>query len=114
MILSSVILTNTACWSPDSEWLAYDTRPDREGSVFEGQFIERRRVKTGEVRRVFETKNGAHCGVVTFHPSENKIVFIHGPENPSPEWSYGPSHRQGVIVNVDAPQSARSVDCWAT
>lgn len=104
------ILTNTACWSPDSEWLVYDTRPDREGSVFEGSAIELLRVKTGEVKRVFESKNGSHCGVATFHPSENKVVFIHGPENPTPEWSYGPAHRQGVIVHVDAPHTPLPLD----
>jgi len=104
------VITNIHCWSPDSEWLVYDTRSDRDGSVFDGRFIELLRVKTGEVKRVFEAKNGAHCGVVTFHPTENKIVFIHGPENPTPDWSYGPSHRQGVIVPVDAPQTPLPLD----
>jgi Tol biopolymer transport system component len=95
------ILTNTNVWSPDSEWLVYDVRSDREGSVFDGSVIERVRVKTGEVQRLFEAKNAAHVGVVTHHPSENKVVFIHGPENPTPDWSYGVSHRQGVIVSTD-------------
>ena len=95
------ILTNINVWSPDSEWLVYDVRSDRDGSVFDGSVIERVRVKTGEVQRLFEVKNGAHVGVVTHHPSENKIVFIHGPENPTPDWSYGVSHRQGVMVNTD-------------
>lgn len=104
------VLTNTHCWSPDSEWLVYDTRSDRDGSVFDGRFIELLRVKTGEVTRVFEAKNGAHCGVVTFHPTENKIVFIHGPEYPTPDWSYGPAHRQGVLVNLDAPQTPLPLD----
>ncbi|MBB6048951.1 DUF3748 domain-containing protein [Armatimonas rosea] len=95
------ILTNINVWSPDSEWLVYDVRSDRDGSVFDGGVIERVRVKTGEVQRLFEAKNGAQVGVVTHHPSENKIVFIHGPENPTPDWSYGVSHRQGVVVNTD-------------
>src|SRR6185503_20116481 len=55
-------------------------------------------VRTGEVRELYRAKNGAHCGVATFHPRENKVVFILGPENPTPDWSYGPFHRQGVIV----------------
>jgi Tol biopolymer transport system component len=95
------ILTNINVWSPDSEWLVYDVRSDRDGSVFDGSAIERVRVKTGEVQRLFEAKNGAQVGVVTHHPRENKVVFIHGPENPTPDWSYGISHRQGVIVNTD-------------
>ena len=112
------ILTNTNVWSPDSEWLVYDTRSDRDGSVFDGNFIERVRVKTGEVQRLFEAKNGAHVGVVTHHPSENKIVFIHGPENPTIDWSYGISHRQGVIVNTDTlaslPLDARDLTAPGT
>ena len=99
--LGGRILTNINVWSPDSEWLVYDTRSDRDGSVFDGSVIERVRVKTGEVQRLFEAKNGAQVGVATHHPSENKIVFIQGPENPTPDWSYGVSHRQGVIVNTD-------------
>ena len=95
------ILTNINVWSPDSEWLVYDVRSDRDGSVFDGSVIERVRVKTGEVQRLFEAKNGAQVGVVTHHPSENKVVFIHGPENPTPDWSYGISHRQGVMVHTD-------------
>ncbi|WP_395145883.1 DUF3748 domain-containing protein, partial [Armatimonas sp.] len=95
------ILTNMNAWSPDSEWLVYDTRSDRDGSVFDGRMIERVRVKTGEVQRLFEAKNAAHVGVVTHHPSDNKIVFIHGPENPTPDWSYGATHRQGVVVNTE-------------
>src|ERR1051326_4340748 len=60
-------------------------------------------VRTGEVREIYRAKNGAHCGVVTFHPRENKVVFILGPENPTPDWQYGMYHRQGVIVPPDKP-----------
>jgi hypothetical protein len=38
--------------------------------------------------------------VVTFHPRENKVVFIRGPENPTPDWQYGFYHREGVIVDA--------------
>src|SRR5436309_14473317 len=58
-------------------------------------------VRTGEVREIYRSKNGAHCGVVTFHPRQNKVVFILGPENPTPDWQYGFTHRQGVIVEAD-------------
>ena len=112
------ILTNTNVWSPDSEWLVYDTRSDRDGSVFDGSFIERVRVKTGEVQRLFEAKNAAHVGVVTHHPSDNKIVFIHGPESPTPDWSYEVSHRQGMVVGTDTlavlPLDARDLTAPGT
>ena len=93
------VLTNTGVWSPDGEWIVYDTRQ----VDFDGNTIEMVNVKTGEVREVYRAKNGAHCGVVTFHPHENKVVFILGPENPTPDWQYGMFHRQGVIVPTDQP-----------
>jgi hypothetical protein len=95
------ILTNIGAWSPDSEWLAYDTRSDAPGETFNGSTIEMVNVRTGEVREIYRSKNGAHCGVVTFHPRQNKVVFILGPENPTPDWQYGFTHRQGVIVEAD-------------
>jgi hypothetical protein len=95
------ILTNTGVWSPDSRWIVYDIRSDLAGSVFDGTRIEKVNVETGEVKVLYESRHGAHCGVVTHHPREDKVVFILGPENPTPDWQYGPSHRQGVIVAAD-------------
>src|SRR5207247_967406 len=95
------ILTNIGAWSPDNEWLAYDTRSDAPGETFNGSTIEMVNVRTGEVREIYRSKNGAHCGVVTFHPRQNKVVFILGPENPTPDWQYGFTHRQGVVVQAD-------------
>jgi WD40 repeat protein len=94
------ILSNTGVWSPDSEWIVYDTRPDSEGAAFSGHTIEMVNVTTGEVKELYRSKNGAHCGVVTFHPREWKVAFILGPENPSADWQYCAWHRQGVVVDV--------------
>ena len=91
------MLTNTGVWSPDGEWIVYDTRV----VDFDGDTIEMVNARTGEVREIYRSKNGAHCGVVTFHPRENKVVFIHGPEFPTADWEYGMYRRQGVIVATD-------------
>ena len=104
------ILTNTRVWSPDGEWIVHDTRSDAAGDVFDGNRIEMVNVRSGEVRRLYESSNGAHCGVATFHPRELKVVFILGPENPTPDWSYNAFHRQGVIVDVARPGVARHLD----
>ena len=96
------VLANTGVWSPDGEWIVFDTRGDAAGEVFAGQTIQRVNVRTGEVSEVYRSQNGAHCGVPIFHPRENKVVFILGPENPTPDWQYGPFHRQGVIVKADS------------
>ena len=92
-------LTNTGVWSPDSQWIAYDTRFGEKGTAFDGNTIETVNVLTGEIQKLYESTNGAHCGVVTWHPREWKVAFILGPENPTPDWQYSFSHRQGVIVD---------------
>ena len=61
-------------------------------------------------RVLYDAKNGAGCGVATFHPADNKVVFILGPENPIPGWQYGPTHRQGVVVDEAKPQIALALD----
>ena len=104
------ILTNTGVWSPDGEWIVYDVRSDAAGDVFDGTRVEMVHVRTGEVRVLYESRNDAHCGVATFHPREMKVVFILGPENPTPDWPYNATHRQGVVVDVTKPGVARNLD----
>ena len=104
------VLTNTGIWSPDGRWIVYDTRPDAAGDVFEGSRIEMVNVETGEVRRLYEARNGARCGVATFDPIAERVAFILGPENPTPDWQYGASHRQGVIVDVSKPGLITKLD----
>lgn len=95
------ILSNTGVWSPDSQWIVYDTRPDAEGAVFSGSAIEMVNVVTGEVKEIYRSVNDACCGVVIFHPHEWKVAFILGPEHPTPDWQYCAWHRQGVVVDVN-------------
>ncbi len=90
-------LTNTHTWTPDSRWLAYDVRPS--GASFTGETIERVNVNSGEVDVIYRATHGAHVGVVTVHPVEEKYVFIHGPKSPDAGWHYDFHHRQGVIAH---------------
>ncbi len=71
-------LTNINTWTPDSQWLVYDVRPS--GASFTGETIERVNVATGEVEVIYRATDGAHVGVVTVHPAQDKYVFIHGPK----------------------------------
>jgi len=100
------VLTNCNVWSLDSRWIAFDTRSDPAGSVFDGTRIQMVNVETRDVRTVYESRNGAHCGVVTFHPTEPIVAFIHGPEFPTPEYSYGPSKRYGVMCMAETGSEA--------
>jgi Tol biopolymer transport system component len=104
------ILTNSNIWSPDSQWIVYDVRSDFEGALFDGESIEMVHVGSGEVWRLYAPKHGAKCGVVTFDPQRFRVAFILGPEYPSTDWQYGPSHRQGVSVEVDLPELAINLD----
>ncbi len=107
---SGHILTNIGAWSPDGEWIAYDTRSDSAGDVFDGSRIERVNLHTGDVNVLYEAQHGAHCGVVTFNPRIDEVVFILGPENPTPDWQYAPWHRRGMIVQVAQPGRATHLD----
>jgi Tol biopolymer transport system component len=104
------ILTNCHVWSPDGRWVVFDTRSDPAGAVFDGTRIQAVNVETREVRTLYESRNGACCGVATWHPQEMTVAFILGPEHPTPGWDYGVSRRQGVIVAFDRPGVAVNLD----
>ncbi len=97
------MLTHTGVWSADGEWIVYDIRSDAQGSVFDGLRIERIHTRTGEIQVLYESKNGAYCGVATCNPVADQVVFIEGPEHPTVEWSYAASRRQGLIVKGSVP-----------
>jgi hypothetical protein len=104
------ILTNIGVWSPCGEWIVFDTRSDPAGATFDGETIEIVHVRTREVRELYRARNGAHCGVATFSPASDRVAFILGPEYPTADWQYGPSHRQGVVVDVARPGDAVPLD----
>ena len=95
------ILTNCNVWTEDGKRIVYDVRSDLEGSVFDGTRIESVNVETGETEVLYRSQNGASCGVATCSPSDDRIVFIHGPENPTTDWNYGPTRRRGTILHPD-------------
>lgn len=104
------LLTNSGVWSTDREWIVYDIRSDPAGSVFDGDRIERVRVETGETEVLYRSRQGACCGVATCSPVDDRVVFIHGPENPTPDWNYAAFHRRGVIVRMSEPGVAENLD----
>jgi hypothetical protein len=104
------MLTNAAVWSADSRWIVYDTRSTADGAVFDGTRIERIEVATRTIQRLYESRDGACCGVVTASPTDDRVVFILGPERPTPDWQYGPARRQGVVVHAGRPGVAENLD----
>jgi len=91
------VLTNANVWSHDGKWIVYDVRSRADGSIFDGDRIERVNVGTGEVQVLYRAEHGAKCGVATCSPVDERVVFILGPERPTADWEYGPAHRQGVV-----------------
>jgi Tol biopolymer transport system component len=104
------ILTNSAVWSPDQQWIVFDSRSDPAGDVFDGTKIQVVHTTTREVRTLYESKNGACCGVASWHPLKNQVVFILGPEQPTPDFSYAACRRQGVMVSADQPGQIVNLD----
>jgi len=104
------VLTNAGVWSPDSRWIVYDIRSAPDGSTFDGTRIERVDVETGRVEVLYESHQGACCGVVTASPVDDRVAFILGPERPTADWAYGPARRQGVVVRTSRPGVAEPLD----
>jgi hypothetical protein len=104
------ILTNANVWSRDGRWIVYDTRSDPAGADFDGTRIEMVNVETGEVVVLYESQRGAHCGVATCSPVDDRVVFIRGPEQPTEAWSYNAWHREGVVVDMAKPGEAVNLD----
>ena len=104
------ILTNCNIWSPDGQWIVYDTRSDTMGERFDGTRIAAVHVDTGETRTLYESQNGVHCGVATFHPHRDQVAFILGPQYPTHDWQYSACHRQGVLVDMARPGVIGNLD----
>ncbi len=112
-------LDNNDNFSPDDRFLCYDTR----GTVYSKNLancksIEKIEISTGIETVLWEpesvTGEDAAPGVaaVSWHPSEDKVVFIHGPllEEVEERGYYGIRNRTGVEVSADGKGVITKVD----
>ena len=99
-------LDNNDNFSPDDQWLVYDTRTEAGGIGANGK-IEKVNVSTGEKVVLYELPHnrdfGPGAGAVSYSHAESKVVFIHGllsakEENPYQQW-----RRSGVIIDDSNP-----------
>ena len=100
-------LDNNDNFSPDGKFLCYDTR----GTVYDGgignsQTIEKVDLLTGHETVLYapQTIVGDHpapgAAAVSYHPLEDRLIFIHGPfiDEVEARGSYGKRNRTGVSV----------------
>lgn len=103
-------LDNNDNFSPDGKLLCYDTRNMDGPGIDNGQEIYVVEVATGKETLLYTpekivTGEGAAPGVgaVSFHGTESRVVFIHGPavEEVAERGPYGKPNRQGASVPAD-------------
>jgi len=99
-------LDNNDNFSPDGKWLAYDTRT-AIGGIGGSPSVERVNVESGKMEELFAIMDnqswGPGAGAVSYHPTENRVIFIHGlafcsEKNPYQQWK-----RTGTMVDDNHP-----------
>ena len=101
-------LLNRNVFSPDSAWVVYDTRS--ADSNFDSCYIKKVHTKTLETQVLYEARQNAKVGVASYHPTENKIAFIHGPVFPTPEYNYSATRRFGALLDEAYPSEIQPID----
>ena len=103
---SGHIIHNYQVFSPDDEWIVFDSR-NVETEISSTGTVSIVKVNTGEIKELYRTKNqtvhGPGVGAVTFSPVEDKVLFIHGIRNASASNPYGFARRTGVAIDINDP-----------
>jgi len=106
-------LDNNDNFSPDSNWLCYDTRESGGGIGGNGN-IEKVNVETGEMKVLYrcprQTKFGPGVGAVSYSSAGNKVIFIHGLSNCDESRPYDFSRRTGVMIDESKLAKAIFID----
>lgn len=99
-------LNTTQVFSRNSEWIVYDGR-NHDTLIGSTSDISIVNTKTGEIRKVYQTKNasewGPGVGAATFSPAEDKVLFIHGIRNADAKNPYSFTRRTGVAIDINKP-----------
>lgn len=95
------MLNSNQVFSPDGKWVVYDTRNDQT-HINRTCCIEKVSVETGEVVKLYEaphqTLHGPGVGAASWHPRENRIIFIHGLLNCDESNPYTFTRRFGAVL----------------
>lgn len=89
-------------FSPDDQWIVYDTRP-APSEIAQNRRIEKVNVVNGQTKVVYEVDGansfGPGVGAVSYHPRKNQVVFIHGLPDADSLTPYAGHRRLGKIVD---------------
>ena len=109
-------LDNNDNFSPDNQWLVYDTRTD-SGGIAASAKIEKVNINTGEKRVLYQINDnkefGPGVGAVSYSPVHNEVAFIHGLNNCTENNPYQQWRRTGVIIDENLKpifMDARDID----
>ncbi|MRI01175.1 DUF3748 domain-containing protein [Kriegella sp. EG-1] len=112
-------LDNNDNFSPDGNFLCYDTRyMVFNTNLANSKSVEKVNISTGEETVLWKPESvsgeNAAPGVaaVSYHPTENKVIFIHGPQLNEVEnrGYYDIKNRNGAIASADGEGQFSIVD----
>ena len=99
-------LDNNDNFSPDDQWIVYDTRTE-EGGIGACGRIEKVNVQTGEVVVMYELPQnqsfGPGVGAVSYSHKDSQVIFIHGLLNITESNPYQQWRRTGVMIKDSTP-----------
>jgi hypothetical protein len=106
-------MDNNHNFSPDDQWIVYDTRP-KPGGIGINDRIEKISSVTGKIKVIYQVtdpnKYGPGVGAVSYHPTENKVIFIHGLPPASKKRPYAMHRRLGRIVDESKEDTSYWMD----
>ncbi|MBC8215594.1 MAG: DUF3748 domain-containing protein [Candidatus Marinimicrobia bacterium] len=106
-------LDNNDNFSPDDQWLVYDTRTDR-GGIRMGQTIEKVHTTTGEIQILYTAPNadesGPGLGAVSYNHTFNRVIFIHGLFHHTDDTPYEQWRRFGMIADESDLENPFAMD----
>lgn len=106
-------LYNTQCFSPDDQWIVFDSRND-DSEISKTGTVNMVNTQTFKSSALYHTQNqssfGPGVGGVSFSPIADRVLFIHGIRNSNENNPYGFTRRTGVAIDLDHPFKAIFMD----
>lgn len=99
-------LYNTQCFSPNDQWIVFDSRND-DSEISKTGSVNMVNTQTFEISELYRTQNqslfGPGVGGVSFSPTSDHVLFIHGIRNSNQNNPYGFTRRTGVAIDIEHP-----------